>query len=36
MSKLDPSPSPTLTVAVLAKNEAHQIGRCLRSAAFAE
>ena len=31
-----PSPSPTLTIAVLAKNEAHQIGRCLRSAAFAD
>ena len=27
---------PTLTVAVLAKNEAHQIERCLRSAAFAD
>lgn len=27
---------PTLTIAVLAKNEAHQIERCLRSAAFAD
>ena len=28
--------SPTLTIGVLAKNEGHQIGRCLRSAAFAD
>lgn len=27
---------PTLTIGVLAKNEAHQIERCLRSAAFAD
>lgn len=35
-----PSPlqngGPTLTIGVLAKNEAHQIERCLRSAAFAD
>ena len=36
MAELAPAPSPTLTIAVLAKNEAHQIGRCLRSAAFAQ
>ena len=28
--------SPTLTIGVLAKNEGHQIDRCLRSAAFAD
>lgn len=30
------APAPTLTVAVLTKNEAHRIENCLRSAAFAD
>ena len=36
MSNLPSAPAPTLTIGVLAKNEAHQIERCLRSAAFAD
>ncbi len=36
MSSTPRTAPPTLTIAVLAKNEAHQIERCLRSAAFAD
>lgn len=36
MSRAPDSASPQLSVAIIAMNEAHRIGRCLRSVAFAD